>query len=290
MLILNPIYDVAFKYLLEDLEIAKGLLSKIIGEEITDLSVRPQETTTTSERFLITILRLDFKAVIRTQSGGQKKILIELQKGKFPNDIMRFRKYLGENYRKPDILEESAPPYETALPITTIYFLGFPLPTVPTPVLKVNREYIDLITDQKIEAKDPFIEQLTHDSFIIQISRLGKKDRTELEHILTVFNQIHITEDPKILQISSEEVGDHELLLKMTDRLRRGATEEDILRNIEAGEQVDRMIESKIRETMRLEEMNNELKGANDGLMDENKALKRELAVLREKLSQEGKA
>lgn len=31
MLIANPIYDVVFKYLLEDIEIARGLLTAILG-------------------------------------------------------------------------------------------------------------------------------------------------------------------------------------------------------------------------------------------------------------------
>lgn len=34
MIIANPIYDVVFKDLLEDIEIARELLSTILGEEI----------------------------------------------------------------------------------------------------------------------------------------------------------------------------------------------------------------------------------------------------------------
>ncbi len=37
MRIINPIDDVAFKYLLEDLAIAKALIGKIIGEDIVEL-------------------------------------------------------------------------------------------------------------------------------------------------------------------------------------------------------------------------------------------------------------
>ena len=44
MLIANPIYDVVFKYLLDDAEIARGLLSAILGVEIVSLDVKPQET------------------------------------------------------------------------------------------------------------------------------------------------------------------------------------------------------------------------------------------------------
>jgi hypothetical protein len=34
MLIANPIYDTVFKYLMENLDIAKGIISTIINEEI----------------------------------------------------------------------------------------------------------------------------------------------------------------------------------------------------------------------------------------------------------------
>jgi hypothetical protein len=46
MIIANPLYDVIFKYLLEDIDIAKELLATILGEEILYLEVKPQETAT----------------------------------------------------------------------------------------------------------------------------------------------------------------------------------------------------------------------------------------------------
>jgi hypothetical protein len=44
MIIANPIYDVVFKYLLEDIEIARDLLSTILGEEVVSLELKAQET------------------------------------------------------------------------------------------------------------------------------------------------------------------------------------------------------------------------------------------------------
>ncbi|GAB4413039.1 MAG: hypothetical protein OHK0039_19540 [Bacteroidia bacterium] len=46
MIIANPLYDVVFKYLFEDVEIARGLLSAILGEEVLRLELKPQETAT----------------------------------------------------------------------------------------------------------------------------------------------------------------------------------------------------------------------------------------------------
>ena len=93
MIIANPIYDVVFKYLLEDIEIARELLSIILGEEILSLGLKPQETTTENTASSVSILRFDFKAIIKTNTGELKKVLIELQKAKQVLDVMRFRRY-----------------------------------------------------------------------------------------------------------------------------------------------------------------------------------------------------
>lgn len=254
MIIANPIYDVVFKYLMEDTEIARRLLSKIIGEDILDIAVQPQEYVGRSDRFEVIILRLDFKATIKTKEGKRKKVLIELQKGKNSSDIMRFRRYLGDNYRKEDFSSKDQKD-KLALPIITIYFLGFRLANVQTSVMKVNREYLDLITDKKIEAKEEFIEKLTHDSYVIQIPRLKKKVRNELEGVLKVFNQSYNTnDDKKTLEFNPAEFEGNELLKMIAARLRKGATEEELLRKIEIEEEVESIIEQHIREKQELAE------------------------------------
>ena len=108
MLIANPIYDVVFKYLMEDAKVAKIMLSSIIGESISKLSFLPQEFTTEidtqsvkkTHKTGLTVYRLDFSAQIQTPEG-QKQVIIELQKAKFPTDIIRFRRYLGEQFNDP---------------------------------------------------------------------------------------------------------------------------------------------------------------------------------------------
>lgn len=99
MKIANPIYDVVFKYMMEDNEFAKLVISTIIDEDIIKLDFLPQENIVDVTKKTLTIYRLDFKATIKTPSGG-KIVIIEVQKAKFPTDIIRFRKYPGEQYIK----------------------------------------------------------------------------------------------------------------------------------------------------------------------------------------------
>lgn len=103
MLIANPIYDVVFKYLMEDAKVAKLLIGSIIGFEILDLEFRPKSFTTQvhgSEdaiRPFFTIYHLDFSAKIKTPEE-EKLVIIEVQKAKLATDILRFRQYLGKQY------------------------------------------------------------------------------------------------------------------------------------------------------------------------------------------------
>ena len=104
MRIANPIYDTVFKYLLEDKPSAQLLLSTLLGEEITALNIWPQERTTILASHGLTVFRLDFAATVKNAAGEQRQVLIEIQKAKLSLDIMRFRRYLGEQNKDPNHL------------------------------------------------------------------------------------------------------------------------------------------------------------------------------------------
>ena len=189
MKIANPIYDVVFKYLMDNNAIAIDMLSLILNVEIISLVLQSEEFTETSAGG-IKVFRLDFKAVIRTKSGEIKTILIEIQKAKNGFRISRFQTYLGYNYMKPHVvLNEKEQSEDERYPITTIYFLGFRFKNVKIPVLKVERQYINAISKRKLNVKEDFVEKLSHDLYAIQIPRLKMHVRTELEQMLDVFNQ-----------------------------------------------------------------------------------------------------
>ena len=244
MIIANPIYDVVFKYLLEDKEIARGLLSTIIGEEIEELTVQPQEMAIrkiqTEE--VIRIIRLDFKANIKTTTGEKKVVLIELQKARKLFDIMRFREYLAENYKKgEEIVTDKGETEINPLPIITIYFLGFKLDFLTTAVIKVNRTYTDANTGLPIEnaQKEAFLENLTHDSYTIQIPFLDNEVKTALQKVLRVFNQKFKIKTDKH-KLDFQENTDNYLVQKMLDRLNRAITSTEILKEMDVEDEVDK--------------------------------------------------
>ena len=241
MIIANPIYDVVFKYLLEDTEIAKELLSTILGANISGLQVKPQETLIQGESGEIKIFHLDFKAVIDLPDGKQKTVLIELQKAKKTYDILRFRKYLGENYSKEEIRKnKKGKPEGYCLEIVTIYFLGFTLSGVEVPVLKVSRNIQNAITGETVVAENDFINHLTHECFTIQIPRLAHTQGSKLEEVLAIFSQDNITDD--LHKINYTSPPKNPLAKKIIRRLSKAAGNQAIQRIMDTEDLIERLI------------------------------------------------
>ena len=186
--IANPIYDGAFKYLLDDNRIARLFLSTLIGEEIIELSFRPTEHRMDVEQRSVTVFRMDFSARIVLPGGDEKLVIIEIQKAKYATDIMRFRKYLGHQY----LSKENSYTVNGelhAMPILSIYLLGHSLEYTELPVIRVMRQYLDASGKAQIEHQEEFIESLTHDSIIVQIPQLPHRRQSDLECLLGIFDQ-----------------------------------------------------------------------------------------------------
>ncbi len=210
MMIANPIYDVVFKYLMDDDKVARFILSRILGKEVLALAARPQEVIGHLAQKSLTVYRLDYAATVRLEDGSEKLVVIEIQKAKYHTDILRFRKYLGEQYAKSSnvkILGEDALGREIQepLPIVSIYFLGHRLDSLTNPVIAVERTYRDAITGEPLAGRDPFVEGLTHDSYIIQIPYLSQRRRNDLETLMSIFDQASRSQDHHILNVVPDD-------------------------------------------------------------------------------------
>ena len=210
MQIANPIYDVVFKYMMEDNAVAKIVVSSIIGEEVIELEPKPQERTREKDKAKekgeipnLTVYRLDFSAKIKLPNGQHKVIIIEMQKAELPTDIMRFRCYLGEQYIDSENRITDNEEID-AMQIYAIYFLGKELGIYDTPVLSVSPEVKDVSTGEIIGERSKFIDGLNHKSWIVQISCLKKRRRNELEQLLSVFDQSNRTSNSHILNVMEE--------------------------------------------------------------------------------------
>ena len=241
-LIANPIYDVVFKYLMEDERVAKILLSALLKKEILELEMRKQEYTA-MQQTRISLFRMDFAAKIRDNNGEEHLVLIELQKTWLATETLRFHQYLGTQYlNKENIKSDKVSNY--GLPIISIYILGHILGDLKEPVIYVRRRYLDY-DDNVLEQKDKFIESLTHDSIIVQIPYLQGRTRNRLERLLNLFDQDRRhKDDDHYLEIDETQFHEKDEQL-LVNRLLRAGTTPDVRRAMQVEDEILSEIEAR---------------------------------------------
>jgi hypothetical protein len=268
MIIANPIYDVVFKRLMENDKVAKFFIGTLLEQTIETIEVKPQEFIYTDELAGLAVFRVDFIATIKTGTGEPKKILIEIQKAKNQIDLMRFRNYLAEQYKKEDTLNDQ----KIILPITTIYILGFKLPEIETPCLKVERSYNDLINKIRIVTKSDFVEKLTHDSFVVQVNRITDRYQTRLDKLLSVFEQRNFVDDRKITKEFNHHTDIEEVEI-ITEILHHSGTNPEERKKIEVEQEawrtVNAMFEDKEKEYLRALNEKDQALNEKDQLIEE---------------------
>ena len=188
MIVANPIYDIVFKYLMEDERIARTILSALLKKNVVSVEVRPHEYAN-DKRETLSVFRIDFGATVREPDGSEHLILIELQKTWLETETLRFRQYLGVQYQNPkNIIAESRDRH--ALPMVAVYLLGHKVGDIEEPVLYVHHDSFDY-NGQLVTKGIPnaFVDSLTHDSIIVQIPRLHGQINTRLDKVLSIFDQ-----------------------------------------------------------------------------------------------------
>ena len=139
----------------------------------------------------------------------QQQVLIEIQKAKAPTVVERFRRYLGQQLSSPDNLVTHASGRTEAVPIVTIYLLGYDLGLSDEAVIDVCPRVTERRTGQELEASHPLVAGIHHRSHVIRIPRLASRRRDELERVLAIFDQGLVKENGQgnahVLSIAEEE-------------------------------------------------------------------------------------
>jgi len=299
MIIANPLYDVVFKNLMKDNRIATFFLETLLEEVIESLVLSPQEysmllmyqeiseelyQSKRIERMGINLIRLDYVATIRLKSGKTKKVLIEIQKARKEIDVMRFRNYLAEHYKKEDELVIKGVLEKVALPIVTIYLLGFNLNGINSAAIKVDRHYIDLLTKSVIPKKSDFIEQLTHDSYVVQLKRIESRFQTRLERMLTVFEQHYFTDKTEMIKQYFPDENNEDMIKEMVDVLHFTGTDPESRKKIEDEQEAERFLEVQFgKDRRKLMKKEAELKEKNFQLEEKDKAIMTQHKAIEEK-------
>ncbi|MDR3198632.1 MAG: hypothetical protein LBU34_12265, partial [Planctomycetaceae bacterium] len=237
MLIANPIYDSVFKHLMEDVDTAKFIISTLLDQTVIFIDAKSQELSyyrsdenEAKHAPLLRLMRLDFVATIKTETGEYKKVLIEMQKAFSNIDIMRFRNYLAEEYKREDTVNGK----REILPVVTIYIVGDTFSDIDTACVRVNRKYYDAIHGTVINKRCYFIELLTHDCVMVQTPKIeSNRYQTKLDKLLSVFEQKHFIGTDEIYK-DYKHVIDDENIRRIIDILHYCASDMDERKQIEA--------------------------------------------------------
>ena len=192
--IANPIYDVVFKYLLEDERIARTILSALLKENIVSVETRPHEYSN-GQKELMSIFRIDFAATIQKPDGEKQLVLIELQKTWLPTETLRFRQYLGVHYQNPKNIDMTRPD-RPAIPMVAVYLLGHTVGDIDDPVVYVRNQAFNYEDEPIVKGiPNKFVDSLNHNSIFVQIPRLHGKINNHLDKVLSIFDQRRVDKD-----------------------------------------------------------------------------------------------
>ncbi len=294
-LLANPIYDSAFKYMMQNERAAKVLISNLLEKDVDELHLLTNDTPII-EREELKILRLDFSAKIRDRETGVSEVVtIELQKAFLDSEVMRFRNYLARQYadmkntdkqiRDTIRKNKETGKYEhvttedvVPLHIIAIYFLGNGFEDIlgkENPIIYnyahpvgIDKKPIPAILDTL------FFRALTHDSIIIRINCLKQNAKTKVEQMLEVFVQDNVSSSSnQVLEINNLDAKSEEFR-ELARPLIYAASDSDVRKKMDMEDEINIYLRDIAI-----------IKDEHEAYASMNKELKEELAAKKEELS-----
>ncbi len=290
MLVANPIYDIVFKYLMEDERIARTILSALLKKDVVAVEVRPHEYANTS-RDTLSIFRIDFGATVREEDGSCHLVLIEIQKTWVETETLRFRQYLGVHYSSPKNIKADSKD-STAIPMVAVYILGHKVGDIEEPVLYVNHMAYDYDNNPVTKGiPDPFVDSLTHDSIIVQIPRLRGKVNNRLEKVLSIFDQSRISENTQqMLLIDEKAYSDDADMMHIVHRLVAAAADTEMRYSMNVEDEYYSIIERRDTTIMlkdrKIAEQKTAIEAQTIKLMEQSSQIEEQSAQLEEQSAQ----
>ena len=246
MVVANPIYDIVFKYLMEDERIARTILSALLKKDVVSVVMRPHEYSN-DQRDSLSVFRIDFGATIKKSNGEKQLILVELQKTWLETETLRFRQYLGVQYRSPKNMKG-----DSAIPMIAVYILGHKVGDIEEPVIYVNHQAYDYNEKPVMQGlPNSFVDSLTHDSIIVQIPRLHGQINNHLDMVLSIFDQTHKDQnDEQVLRLDEQVYSDDRDMQHILHRLTKAAADAEMRHRMDVEDEYFSVIERRDTEIM----------------------------------------
>ena len=217
IIIPNPIYDVVFRYLMEDTDSAMIVISTLINEKIKKLHLEPithsekkgkQDITAIQDPKTqddIRLFHLDFTATVELPDGTEELIMIELQKASEPDDIFRFKRYISKNFQKKqekeitDLETQAIKTVNRPIRLIPVFILNFRIENeINDLIIKTDRTKTGIFKNKQLQKHNEFIDNLSYDIWVVQLPNLhniNKEDyesdgyKSKLYTLLKIFDQ-----------------------------------------------------------------------------------------------------
>ena len=282
----NPLYDVVFKYLMEDERIAKTILTALLKKKVVGVKIRRNEYANLRRRESISMFRIDFAATIQDEDGMPHLMLIELQKTWLPTETLRFRRYLALQYNNEEnmLKEPQEPQRKYAIPMVAIYLLGHRVGNIKEPIIYVNHQAYDYDDNVvKDGLPDPFVESLQHNSIIVQLPLLKGRINNRLEQVLSVFDQTNVMDDKKVIRVDDQQFDGDNDMEYIVRRLQSAAADPEVRYQMNAEDEFFKEIEDRDTAIMERDE---KLKEKDSRIQEKDSQIQEKDSQIQEKDSQ----
>ena len=251
-LIANPIYDSAFKYLLEDDRIAKILISALLNLDTADIIELQQmkNDVVDSNRRDLKIFHVDFSArIVDRETGHEEQVCIELQKSWHKEEYQRFRTYLSTQIGNESNVDKDGYP----LHIISVYIFGHVVVSEygKYPVLYINPHVEDplgnvLKGNFQNGKRNRFLDAMAYNMVIVQIPYVNARPNSRLDKILNIFDA---APNSKVIEYSIPPLPDTDADKKEIDyivrRLTEAAANSEVRRKMSYERYIDNIIDGK---------------------------------------------
>ena len=248
MKIINPLYDNAFKYLMQNEKIAKRVLEVILNQPILELIHCQQERSELNNRRSFALFRLNSKAIVLDEQGKRQTVQIDLQKSRLNSELVGFQLGLWPKSGEFAHVQASQEKEHYSHSKITIYILGYNITEIPYPAVKIDHSIVNAITNEPLNLHSDFIDKLIHHrSHILQVCHLPQEAHSRLEQFMELFNQDKIAEEPYFLDLDpvSEEFSD------IARYLNEPLADEKFCRHLRAEDEIDLIFDQQERKHLR---------------------------------------
>jgi hypothetical protein len=146
--------------------------------------------------------------------------------------------------------------------------------------LKIDRVYRDVVSNETVNVKDKFVESLSHDLYVVQISKLKMVAQSELEQILDVFNvSKYKTDDKHVLEYTG--VTTNPKVARIIKHLSQAMKYEEIVEAMKSEDEVEDALNAE-RKSTNEERKEKERKAKEEALLQVKEEQKAKEEILKE--------